>query len=266
MTMKTSKILCIIGIVILIFLFGGSASADSLTLLAPNDGESDVPLNSYFQWQEAPGAVKYVLDIAQFSQSEDNISPSQCSEGVCSFAFISLTAGNINYLSLYNWSITAYNSSGNSIKSSGSQSFITEAEPSNSPPPPPNCTSPNICRSDCPSSRQVTGDCGVGVCCQPAVPGPGDGPGDGSPVDLFGPIQSQSLDDLFNTAINFLLVLAFVIGPLMIVYAGFLILTAAGDAKKMSKAKTIILWTLIALAIILFAKGLTSLVKGALSN
>lgn len=96
-------------------------------------------------------------------------------------------------------------------------------------------------------------------------PTPG-GPGGGQSVNLPRPIAAENIDQLFKTVINFLFVLSLGIGPLMIVYAGFLLLTAGGNIQKTTLAKTIILWTLIALAIILFAKGLTSLVKGALGG
>lgn len=86
-----------------------------------------------------------------------------------------------------------------------------------------------------------------------------------NPINLFNSIASVDIQDLFGAITNFLFVLALGVGPLMIIYAGYMILTAGGDAQKMSRAKTIILWTVIALAVIFFAKGLTSLVQGILA-
>ena len=45
-----------------------------------------------------------------------------------------------------------------------------------------------------------------------------------------------------------------------------IIYTTGGDATKIKKARQIILWTLIAVAIILFAKGFPALIKGALGG
>lgn len=92
------------------------------------------------------------------------------------------------------------------------------------------------------------------------------GNGGGTPVDLPRPISAQNLDELFSAIIKFLFVLAFAIGPLMIVYAGFLILTAGGDIRKLNLAKTIILWTLVSLTVISLARGAPSIVKGLLGG
>ena len=80
------------------------------------------------------------------------------------------------------------------------------------------------------------------------------------------PIPAGSFEELINSIINFLFYLAFAVAPIMIIYAGFLMMTAGGSPEQLKRAKTIILWTLVALAIILLAKGLPSLIKGALGG
>lgn len=95
----------------------------------------------------------------------------------------------------------------------------------------------------------------------------GDGGGGGGGViDLINPLNKDTLWEAIDALINFLVVLAFAVGPILIIYAAFLILTAAGKAEQINKGKTIILWTLIALAIILLAKGLPSIIKGAVGG
>jgi hypothetical protein len=47
----------------------------------------------------------------------------------------------------------------------------------------------------------------------------------------------------------------------MIVIAGFFILTAGGDPKKVEQGRHIIIYTLIGLFIILFAKGIISMLN-----
>ncbi len=95
------------------------------------------------------------------------------------------------------------------------------------------------------------------------LPGPSGG---GSPIGLTNPLQAQTLQEAIDALINFLFYLAMAVAPILIIYAGFLILTAGGDATKIKKARQIILWTLIAVAIILFAKGFPALIKGALGG
>jgi hypothetical protein len=91
----------------------------------------------------------------------------------------------------------------------------------------------------------------------------GGGDGGGGPIGLINPLKAKTLEEAINALINFLFFLAMAIAPILIIYAAFLILTAGGDATKINKARTIILWTLVAVAIILFAKGLPSVIKGA---
>lgn len=88
-------------------------------------------------------------------------------------------------------------------------------------------------------------------------------PGNGGPIGLVNPLAADTLEEALNAFINFLFWLAMAVAPILIVYAGFLLLTAAGDPAKISKAKQVITWTLVAVAIILFAKGLPALIKGA---
>ena len=77
-------------------------------------------------------------------------------------------------------------------------------------------------------------------------PSDGNGGGNGgAPVDLTKPLKANTLEELLNNLLDFLFFLAMALGPLLIIYGAFLILTAAGNAEKVNKGKTIILWTLI---------------------
>ncbi len=218
-------LIIVIGILTLSFSLTNFCLASPLQLILPGNGDSDVPVDSYFQWDSVSTAVKYILDIDQFTQSEDNILPSVCSGGVCSFGFLDLTIGNINYLTAYTWRVTAYNAAGDNIDSSPTFSFTTEQDPS-----PHN--------------------------------GNGNG-GGGAPISLINPLKCKTLECAFDALFNFLFFLAMALGPLLIIYAAFLMLTAAGNVERVNKGKTIILWTLIAIAIILLAKGIPSIMKGA---
>ena len=224
---KLSKYFSLILVLGLVFALPGICLASPLTLYSPASGEGDVPVDGYFQWQDV-GAVKYVLDIDQFTQSEDNIPLSVCSGGTCSFAFLDLTVGNINYLSSYTWRVIAYNALGTPIDSSAEYTFSTEQ--------------------------------------MPAPPGPPGGSGGsvgGGPFGLTNPLDADTLQEALDRFLNFLFFLAIALAPILIVYAAFLILTSGGDAAKINRGKQIILWTLIAVALVLFAKGFPALIKGA---
>jgi hypothetical protein len=241
------------GIIVLSLLLAGVSLAAPLTLVnPPHDpgGANLVPVDDYFQWTAVTGAAYYVLAITQFTQAEDNIPPSVCAGGICSFAFLDLSIGNIEYASFYQWTVTAYNAAGNPIGAADSYYvFYSETEPGT-------CNNNGICdpgenAASCPN------DCGGG---------PGPGPGPGGPISLFNPLKANTLWEAIDALTNFLLLLAFVVGPILIIYAAFLLLFARGDPRQVEKAKTIIYWTLIALTIILFAKGIPSLVKGLLGG
>ncbi|MFH1462341.1 MAG: hypothetical protein ABIG08_01405 [bacterium] len=89
------------------------------------------------------------------------------------------------------------------------------------------------------------------------------GNGDGGTPEYWNPLQAETLEEALQYLINLLFYLAMVLGPLFVIYAAFLMLTAAGDPVKINKAKTVLFWTLAALAIILFARGLPEVIKGA---
>jgi len=96
-----------------------------------------------------------------------------------------------------------------------------------------------------------------------APPPNGGNGGDGSPIDLTNPLAADNLIDALNAFLNFLFFLAMAVAPILIIYAAFLILTSGGDPAKVSKGRQIILWTLIAVAIVLLAKAFPAIIKGA---
>lgn len=95
----------------------------------------------------------------------------------------------------------------------------------------------------------------------PPPPPNGNG-GYGGPLELRNPLEAGTLWEAIDLVINFLVVASFAIAPILIIYSAFLMIFSHGDAAKVSKGKSIISWTLVALAIVLFAKGLPSIVKG----
>lgn len=93
---------------------------------------------------------------------------------------------------------------------------------------------------------------------------PADTNGDinGAPISLENPFNGiGNIKEASNALMEFLLLVAFAVGPILIIYAGFLLLTKPGDAAAITQAKKIILWTVISLSVMLFAKGIPSVVK-----
>ncbi len=83
-------------------------------------------------------------------------------------------------------------------------------------------------------------------------------------VCMCNPLTATSTDALIDTVIDFIFWIGMAMGPLMIIIAGFLFMTAGGDTDKIKKAKNIITWTFIGLMIILLSRGLISAIKSVL--
>lgn len=96
----------------------------------------------------------------------------------------------------------------------------------------------------------------------------GNGNGWTSPlaISLTNPLAADTFEEAIDAVINILFVLAFAIAPILLIYAGFLLLFRPDDPKERNRARNIIFWVMIALAIIILAKALPAIVKGALSN
>jgi len=73
---------------------------------------------------------------------------------------------------------------------------------------------------------------------------------------LANPITSTSFAALLDNVINWILNIALVLAPLIIVYGGFLYMTAAGDANKVSQGKNVVLYAVIGFILALLAKSL----------
>ena len=70
----------------------------------------------------------------------------------------------------------------------------------------------------------------------------------------------QDICAIINNVTNFIMIIAIPIAGLMILYAAFLILTAAENPKRFEDGKNTIIYTVIGLVIILLAKGLVVLI------
>ena len=83
------------------------------------------------------------------------------------------------------------------------------------------------------------------------------------PNQICNPLGNVTLTDIIGKLIDFLLTIALIICPLMIVVGGFFFITSAGDPAKANKGRAIMIYAAIGLVIILISKGLVTAVQKA---
>lgn len=71
---------------------------------------------------------------------------------------------------------------------------------------------------------------------------------------------NQTLIQLLGSIVDFLLVASILIGTVMIIYAGFLIMTSAGDTGKVEQGKKTILYVVIGLGVMLLFKVIIAII------
>jgi len=80
----------------------------------------------------------------------------------------------------------------------------------------------------------------------------------------FDPISD--INSLLKNIIGFLIVLSIPISMIIVVYAGFLYITSAGNEDKIKTAQKTLTWALIGFAIVLIARGVPALIQEILSG
>lgn len=108
------------------------------------------------------------------------------------------------------------------------------------------------------------------VLAQGGGPGGGGSPGGaskGSPYELPNPLGNVStFAEIIDRVTGYLIIIAAPIVALMILFAGFKILTAGDNPENLKSAKQMILWTVVGYAIILVSKGITLIIKQLLGS
>jgi len=82
---------------------------------------------------------------------------------------------------------------------------------------------------------------------------------------IVNPLGVTTFKEIIDGLINFIFYIGIVVTPLMIIIAGLYILTAGGDPKKVEQGRHTIIYAMIGLFIILFAKGIISILDYILS-
>lgn len=82
---------------------------------------------------------------------------------------------------------------------------------------------------------------------------------------LDNPLQAENILDLINIITTWLFMIAIPIAVVMIVWAGVIFLTSQGEPAKITKARQILLYAVVGLAIILIGKGFITLIESILN-
>jgi hypothetical protein len=101
---------------------------------------------------------------------------------------------------------------------------------------------------------------------QPAGDTPSRQPAGGDGVSIPNPIGAGTFQELVERIARYLFQIGIPIAVIMILYAAFLYMTAAGSEEKVSKAHKALTYAAVGLAILFLAWGITSLVKELLSG
>lgn len=88
------------------------------------------------------------------------------------------------------------------------------------------------------------------------------GPTTASTGSITNPIGSGTFAELIDMIVKWILDIAMVLAPLVIVYGGITYITAAGDPSKMKTAKQIIIYACLGFLLALLASSLINILKG----
>lgn len=78
------------------------------------------------------------------------------------------------------------------------------------------------------------------------------------------PLEADSFTELVENIITWIVNIGISVAIIMIIYAGLLFMTAAGEEEKITKARKALIWSLIGLAVLLIGKGFVSIIKDIL--
>ncbi len=117
------------------------------------------------------------------------------------------------------------------------------------------------CASDCDAGYECVGyDTAPSACVLSTGKGVGECQPSGSVT--FCPFSKhQKIEDVIDAVSKRIFILALVIAPLMVLLGGFYMLTSAGDPTRSTKGKKIIIWAMVGLGVILFAKAFIAVIK-----
>jgi len=93
----------------------------------------------------------------------------------------------------------------------------------------------------------------------------GTGGGLPSPTVIFGnPLGTATFTGLINSIIDFLFTISVIVAPILLVVAGIIFMTAAGDPTRVATARRMLMWTIVGFGMILISKGLVEVLRNIL--
>ncbi len=78
--------------------------------------------------------------------------------------------------------------------------------------------------------------------------------------------ETSDINSLIKNIINFLIILAIPITAILVVYAGYLYITSAGNEDKVKTAQKALIWAIIGFAIVLVASSIPTIIEEFLSG
>lgn len=86
-------------------------------------------------------------------------------------------------------------------------------------------------------------------------------------IKIDNPFKSNSIEGLMRAIVNDILIpIGSVVAVLMVMYAGFLFVTARGDTSQIKKAKEALLYAVIGAAVLLGAWVITEAIQGTIKE
>jgi len=78
--------------------------------------------------------------------------------------------------------------------------------------------------------------------------------------------ETSDITTLVENILNFLIILAIPITAILVVYAGYLYITSAGNEEKVKIAQKALIWAIIGFAIVLIANSIPAIIQEFLSG
>ena len=88
----------------------------------------------------------------------------------------------------------------------------------------------------------------------------------GAGTKLENPIAFKSLGALISAILDIIVQIAVPIAALFLMYSGFLFISARGDEAQLKTAKSIFLWTMVGIAVLLGAEILAQVIQGTINQ
>ena len=88
--------------------------------------------------------------------------------------------------------------------------------------------------------------------------------GDGT-VTLGDPLSGAGVEEILNSIVNWLLVIAAPIAVIMTIWAGYLFMTGGSKEEQIKKARSTLLYVVVGIAVLILSKAIITLVASFIS-